>query len=58
MKRKWLTVLMGGLVLLGIVASGAWASQGVDIESKGSRFGAYIHPEGKKFLFPCPKKVL
>lgn len=49
MKRKWLIVLMGGLVLLGIVASGALASQGVDIKSKGSRFRAYIHPERGRY---------
>lgn len=58
MKGKWPIVLMGGLLLLGIVASGALANQRVDIKFKGRRFRAYIDPEGKKFLFPCPKKVL
>lgn len=45
MKRKWLIVLMGGLVLLGIVASGALASQKVDVKLSGKRFRTYIHPE-------------
>jgi len=43
-KRKWLTGLMGGLVVIGIVASGALASQGVDVGFKGKRFKAYVDP--------------
>jgi len=48
MKRKWLIVLMGGLVLVGIVASGVLASQRVDVEFNGKRVRAYIHPEKDK----------
>ena len=48
MKRKWLIVLMGGLVLVGIVASGALASQRVDVGFNGKRIRAYIHPEKDK----------
>ena len=48
MKRKWLIVLMGGLVLVGIVGSGALASQRVDVEFNGKRVRAYIHPEKNK----------
>jgi len=43
-KRKWLIGLMGGLVVIGIVASGALASQGVDVGFKGKRFKAYVNP--------------
>lgn len=48
MKRKWLIVLMGGLVLVGIVASGALASQRVDVKFNGKRVRAHIHPEKDK----------
>jgi len=49
MKRKWLIVLMGGLVLVGIVASGALASQRVDVKFNGKRFRAYVHPQKGRY---------
>ena len=48
MKRRWLIALMGGLVLVGIVGSGALASQRVDVKFNGKRVRAYIHPEKEK----------
>ena len=45
MKRKWLIVLMGGLVLAGIVGSGALASQRADVKFEGKRLRAYVHPQ-------------
>jgi len=48
MKRKWLIVLMGGLVLAGIVGSGALAAQRVDVKFDGKRVRTYIHPEKDK----------
>jgi len=49
MKRKWLIVLMGGLVLVGIVTSGALASQKVDVKFEGKRFRAYVHPQKGRY---------
>ena len=49
MKRKWLIVLMGGLVLVGIVGSGALASQRVDVKFNGKRFRAYVHPQKGRY---------
>ena len=49
MKRKWLIVLMGGLVLVGIVASGALASQRVDVKFEGKGFRAYVHPQKGRY---------
>jgi len=49
MKRKWLIVLMGGLVLVGIVASGALASQRVDVKFNGKRFRAYVYPQKGRY---------
>ncbi len=48
MKRKWLLVLMGGLVLVGVVASGALASQRVDVKFNGKRVRVYVHTEKDK----------
>ena len=49
MKRKWLIVLMGGLVLVGIVGSGALASQRVDVKFEGKGFRAYVHPQKGRY---------
>ena len=49
MKRKWLIVLMGGLVLVGIVGSGALASQRVDVKFDGKRFRAYVYPQKGRY---------
>ncbi len=49
MKRKWLIVLMAGLVLVGIVASGALASQKVDVKFSGKRFRAYVYPQKGRY---------
>ncbi len=43
MKRKWLIALMGGLVLVCLVVSGALASERVDVKFEGKRFRAYVH---------------
>jgi len=44
MKKNWLIVLTGGLVLVGILASGALAGQRVDVKFDGKRVRAYVHP--------------
>lgn len=44
MKRKWLIGLIGGLILLVVVAFGALAGQRVDVEFKGKRFETYVNP--------------
>ncbi len=49
MKRKWLIVLIGGLILVGMVASGALASQRVDVKFNGKRFRAYVHPQKGRY---------
>ena len=49
MKRKWLIAFMGGLVLVGIVGSGALASQRVDVKFNGKRFRAYVHPQKGRY---------
>ena len=57
MKRKWLIVLMGGLVLVGIVASGALAGQRVDVKFNGKRFRAYVYPQkGRYEIRIMPRK--
>lgn len=57
MKRKWLIALMGGLVLVGIVGSGALASQRVDVKFEGKRFRAYLHPQkGRYEIRIMPRK--
>ena len=57
MKRKWLIVLMGGLVLVGIVGSGALASQRVDVKFDGKRFRAYVYPQkGRYEIRIMPRK--
>jgi len=57
MKRRWLIALMGGLVLVGIVGSGALASQRVDVKFEGKRFRAYVHPQkGRYEIRIVPRK--
>jgi len=49
MKRRWLIALMGGLALVGIVGSGALASQRVDVKFGGKSFRAYVHPQKGRY---------